>query len=81
MFRWLHCDKAEFLTSFEKFFKDGLLFRILKSSDTMQIRNLSKRAEISGVVPERLSTYLKTKTTQKSGLENEKARAKAIMMT
>ena len=79
--RWMCCDKAQLLTSFEKFFKDVLLFRVLKSSDKIQIQNLSERPKISLALPKRLSTYLKTKTKQNSGLENEKSRTKAIMMT
>lgn len=74
------CDKAQLLTSFEKFFKDVLLFRVLKS-DQIQIQNLSERPKFSLALPKRLSTYLKTKTKQNSGLENEKSRTKAIMMT
>lgn len=62
--RWMCCDKAQLLTSFEKFFKDVLLFRVLKS-DKIQIQNLSERPKISLALPKRLSTYLKNKNKTK----------------
>lgn len=41
----MYCDKAKWLTSFEKFYKDILLFGVLKSHDKIQMQSYLKKTK------------------------------------
>lgn len=63
----MYCDKAKLLTSFEKFYKDVLLFRGLKSCDKIQIQSYLKKAQDFPCPSQEAEHIFKNKTKQWAG--------------